>query len=311
MRPPISIPSLPGSSVNARKDPERAKAKAQTFNQLRAKLDDLSNAPAEIEQFLSPSVAPLSHTSEVPLPYPMLYFCIPKNDKLLGYWDTVADRLFKIRHCMNIEGVVRQLPLFEPPIDPALLVRAAAAGVDISSVLNDLSATLPHYRFGYIVQKALEVCAEVKSLAAALLSTLEKRDAEQLSNLRAGHEVSLLKAVRHIKERQLEEAEESLLGLGKAYELTTIRHRYLREYPVHEPGRNGSSQPHAVSPSSTRNSGAGRLCWQHDVSDPEYQGRRSNLCRRYVWRGQPGPSDQGLQFLPGCHGIHAERVWFA
>jgi hypothetical protein len=27
-----------------------------------------------------------------------LYFCIPRNDKLLGYWDTVADRLFKIRH---------------------------------------------------------------------------------------------------------------------------------------------------------------------------------------------------------------------
>ena len=52
----------------------------------------------------------------------MLYFCVPPNDKLLGYWDTVADRLFKIRHCMNIEGVVRQLPLFEPPIDPALLV---------------------------------------------------------------------------------------------------------------------------------------------------------------------------------------------
>ena len=47
-----------------------------------------------------------------------LYFCIPRNDKLLGYWDTVADRLFKIRHCMNIEGVVRQLALFDPPIDP-------------------------------------------------------------------------------------------------------------------------------------------------------------------------------------------------
>ena len=30
---------------------------------------------------------------------------------------------------MNIEGVVRQLPLFEPPIDPALLVAAGAAGV--------------------------------------------------------------------------------------------------------------------------------------------------------------------------------------
>ena len=58
----------------------------------------------------------------------MLYFAIPKNEKLLSYWDTVADRLFKIRHGMNIEGVRRSLALFEPPIDPALLVRAAAAG---------------------------------------------------------------------------------------------------------------------------------------------------------------------------------------
>jgi len=42
---------------------------------------------------------------------PMLYFCIPQNDKMLDHWDTVADRLYKIRHCMNIEGVARQLAL--------------------------------------------------------------------------------------------------------------------------------------------------------------------------------------------------------
>ena len=54
-----------------------------------------------------------------------LYFCLPPNDKLLAYWDTVADRLFKVRHCMNLEGVLRQLALFDPPIDPALLVAAA------------------------------------------------------------------------------------------------------------------------------------------------------------------------------------------
>ena len=71
--------------------------------------------------------ADLDFAAPVPsLVGPTLYFCIPRNDKLLGYWDTVADRLFKIRHCMNIEGVVRQLPLFEPPIDPALLVQGGS-----------------------------------------------------------------------------------------------------------------------------------------------------------------------------------------
>ena len=40
---------------------------------------------------------------------------------------------------MNIAGVVRQLPLFEPPIDPALLVKAAAAGIDLGTVLSAAS----------------------------------------------------------------------------------------------------------------------------------------------------------------------------
>src|SRR5262249_3997469 len=63
-----------------------------------------------------------------------LYLCIPRNDKLLSYWDLVADRLFKIRHCMNIAGIVRPLALFDPPIDPGMLVKAAAAGIDIGSI---------------------------------------------------------------------------------------------------------------------------------------------------------------------------------
>jgi hypothetical protein len=57
---------------------------------------------------------------------------VPRNDKLLSYWDTVADRLFKIRNSLNIQGIFRRLALFEPPIDPALLARAAAAGLDIA-----------------------------------------------------------------------------------------------------------------------------------------------------------------------------------
>ncbi|MDR4497892.1 MAG: neuraminidase-like domain-containing protein [Candidatus Scalindua sp.] len=159
---------------------------------------------------------------------PILYFNIPKNDKLLGYWDTVEDRLFKIRHCMNIEGVVRELPLFQPPIEPGLLVRAAAAGVDISSALNDINVALPHYRFQFMLQKALELCADVKALGAALLSTLEKRDAEKLALLRSGHEIRVLDAVRQIKEQQIDEAEETHEGLLRAQEATKIKHDYYK-----------------------------------------------------------------------------------
>src|SRR5207245_3455174 len=103
-----------------------------------------------------------------------LYFCIPRNDKLLGYWDTVADRLFKIRHRMNIAGVVRPLALFDPPIDPGMLVKAAAAGIDIGSIVSGLNQPIGPVRSLDLVQKPLELCSEVRNLANALLPVSEQ-----------------------------------------------------------------------------------------------------------------------------------------
>jgi hypothetical protein len=217
--------------------PARAKAKTQTFRTLDDKgaLNSLSNAVVEIEGFLPPSSAPTSNTETeggTPL---MPFFCIPGNDKLLGYWDTVADRLFKIRHCMNIEGVVRSLPTFEPPIDPGLLVKATAAGVDITSALSDINVPLPHYRFTIMLQKASELCNDVKALGAALLAALEKRDAEALALMRSTHEMKVLNAVRTVKEKQVEEAKEAREALEKSKELTTLRRDYYRDIEFMNP----------------------------------------------------------------------------
>ena len=207
-----------------------AKPVVQTFNTLqKIPLDPFTNALVAIEDKLGKSVVPGAQTkSAAPLPQ-LLYFGVPKNDKLLGYWDTVADRLFKIRHCMNIEGVARQLPLFEPPIDPALLVKAAAAGVDLSSVLNDMTAPLPHYRFQFMLQKAIELCGDVKALGAALLATLEKKDAEELALLRSGQEITLLRAVKEIKQNQINQALENIASLEETQGLSKLKTSYYQE----------------------------------------------------------------------------------
>ena len=128
-----------------------------------------------------------------------LYFCIPRNDKLLGYWDTVADRLFKIRHCMNIAGVVRPLALFDPPIDPGMLVKAAAAGIDIGSIVSGLNQPIGPVRCLTLIQKALELCGEVRGLGSALLSALEKGDAEHLALVRQGHEVEIQQKAQEVR----------------------------------------------------------------------------------------------------------------
>ncbi|MGE5290319.1 MAG: neuraminidase-like domain-containing protein [Micromonosporaceae bacterium] len=208
--------------------PPRALPVVQTFRTLEPKLDVFSDALVGIEDFVPPSRAPARTNggTRTPISLPMLYFCVPNNDQLLGYWNTVADRLYKVRHGLSIEGVARQLPLFEPPIEPALLVKAAAAGIDISSALNDISATLPHYRFATMAQKAGDLCSEVKALGTALLAALEKRDAETLALLRSTHEIALLDAVREVKTRQVEEATTSLEGLRRAQELAELRKQH-------------------------------------------------------------------------------------
>lgn len=208
-----------------KKIPPQAKPPLESFNELETEFDKFSNALVEVENLVPP--LPGNETDDADLaPLPMLYFCIPQNDKMLGYWDMVADRLYKIRHCMNIEGVVRQLALFEPPIDPGALVKAVAGGVDISSALADLNAPLPLYRFNVLLQKANEVCNDVKALGGALLAALEKKDAEALSLLRQGQEIRLLDAVKTVREKQIEEAKENLDGVKKSKELAQIRKQY-------------------------------------------------------------------------------------
>jgi len=155
-----------------------------------------------------------------------LYFCVPRNDKLLGYWDTVADRLFKIRNSLNIQGVFRQLALFEPPIDPALLARATAAGLDVAAIVNGLNQPLPLVRFTFLVQKAMEIAQEVKSLGNNLLPAMEKEDGETMAILRTKHERAIMEMVEHVKYAQLQEAKKSLEGLMQTLALAVQRYTY-------------------------------------------------------------------------------------
>lgn len=158
-------------------------------------------------------------------------FCVPPNEQLTSYWDRVADRLFKIRHCLDIEGVRRDLPLFEPPIDPEMLVRALAAGVDIGSALRDVAPSLPTFRFQVLLQRAVDFTGDVKYLSGQLLSAFEKRDAEALSRLRAGHERSMLEANVVIRELQIEESARQREALLDSRNMAARRERYYRDKP--------------------------------------------------------------------------------
>jgi hypothetical protein len=140
-------------------------------------------------------------------------FCVPANDKLLKYWDRIDDRLFKIRNCLNIDGQRVAIPLFQPPIDPMLLVRAKAAGLSIEDIIGQQNEALPPYRFTFLVEKARQYTGTVQTFGNALLSVLEKKDAEELSLLKSTHEQNLLKLQRSLKQQSIDEAEAQLAAL--------------------------------------------------------------------------------------------------
>ena len=198
----------------------------QTYNQLEADVDLLGNALLDLENLI-PDLSLLPHKgAELPPPpasLTSLYFCIPPNENLLNMYDVVADRLLKIRSCRNIDGVQASLALFSPPIDPGALLRAAAAGLDISSFVAGLGAPLPHYRFQVMTQKATELTQQVAALSIELLGILEKRDAEAMARLRADHEVALLASMRDVKAAALAEADAAVVALQRGREVVQRR----------------------------------------------------------------------------------------
>lgn len=200
--------------------PRRGKTETQTYNSLLNKWDAFGNAMVDLElafPFTNEAYVEDTH-ADVGLPnifgsLSTLYFGIPNNPNLTALRDTIDDRLLKIRNCENIDGIFQQLPLFQPPIDPGLLVQAAAQGLSLASVLNDMNSPMPNYRFYYLLQKALELCSELKALGNAFLSAKEKGDAEALSNMRAAHETGIHNLIMEIKKQQLDEANQALDAL--------------------------------------------------------------------------------------------------
>jgi len=223
--------------------PPAGTVRAKTFAELKEEgLDPFGNVIVDMEvdfPYGAPASAPAepgaSPASSLFGVVPTLYFCIPPNDKLLSYWDTVEDRLYKIRHCMNIEGVVRPLALFDPPLDPGMLVKAAAAGIDIGSIVSGLNAPPSPVRAAFLLQKAIELAGEVRALGGTLLSALEKRDGEKLALLRQKHEIQMQRLAQDVRFLQWKQAQQATVGLLKtrasAHERYTAYLRLLGKTP--------------------------------------------------------------------------------
>ena len=78
-----------------------------------------------------------------------------------------------------------------------------------------------------MMSRANELTADTRGLGAALLTALEKRDAEALGLLRASHEVELLKRVQSIRVQQIEEVRGNLDALRATRKTAEARYAHL------------------------------------------------------------------------------------
>jgi hypothetical protein len=200
-----------------------------SFAQLYLKLDAFANAMVEIENVIGGAGgsggAGSGTKGGVPGPQ-TFYFKIPSNAKLLGYWTTVADRLYKLRHCQTITGAPLQLALFDAPIDPGLLIAARAAGVDLSSVLSNLGASLPNYRFTAIYPFALDFVNAVRAYGASFQAALEKTDSGALALLQQTTQQQLLSDGSDILDWQVQKAQSDIDALNETLALAQQKQHF-------------------------------------------------------------------------------------
>ena len=104
-----------------------------------------------------------------------------QNGKLDGYWQTLAQRLYNLRHNLSIDGSPLSLSVYATPADPAALLSAAVMNSQGGSGLP--IAIMPPYRFPVMLESARSMAGQLNQFGSTLLSITERQDAEALSEL--------------------------------------------------------------------------------------------------------------------------------
>ncbi|GJC89483.1 hypothetical protein ColLi_12321 [Colletotrichum liriopes] len=204
----------------------RRNIKTMNYASLSKNLDAFSNAIVRLEEQFpfsnqtpiatarSPTtIGPVSAATPEGLPTMFgfataFYFSIPDNPALRQQRDSIDDRLFKIRHSQDINGV------------------AKAQGLSLSSVLGSVNGPMPNYRFQWLLSRAMDMANEVKSLGASLLTAREKHDNEAGMALRARHESTVLSLTLDVKKQTLREERSALEATERSRELPAYRLKF-------------------------------------------------------------------------------------
>jgi hypothetical protein len=140
-----------------------------------------------------------------PVIAPSLQFCIPPNPILKALHLHAKLNLSKLRSCRNIAGIKRELDPYAAPTDTTTGLPTIGAGGQL--LLPGVARIQPTlYRYSVLIERAKQLVQLAGQIEATFLTTLEKRDNEAYTLLKARQDLSLAQAGIKLQNLRLSEA---------------------------------------------------------------------------------------------------------
>ncbi|PKF49425.1 hypothetical protein AT251_18975 [Enterovibrio nigricans] len=130
-------------------------------------------------------------------------FLPEENAKLAGYWTTLNQRLYNLRHNLTIDGQPLNLPLYATPADPKALQNAAAVGGGASSSLS--AGAISIQRFPVMLDSARLLVNQLSQYGSNLLSAIERKDGEALNMLMQTQALDLMQLNINLQDKSIEQ----------------------------------------------------------------------------------------------------------
>ncbi len=157
------------------------------------------------ERFMVTELSRIYHTY---VPTPLYHFCIPANPVLRGLHLQAELNLHKIRACRNIAGMERTLEPYAAPTDTVSGLPDVTGGRLV--LPGTVTFTPTPYRYSVLIERAKQLVQLAAQVEAALLSALEKRDAEAYLLLKARQDVQLTRQGVRLQDLRLREAQDGV-----------------------------------------------------------------------------------------------------
>ncbi|MGM8909471.1 neuraminidase-like domain-containing protein [Psychrobacter sp. 1U1] len=151
-------------------------------------------------------------------------FCILNNPTVKFLLLRAKLNLFKIRNCMNIAGMQRELEPYSAPIDVESALPSMGAGGQVN--LAGVTRIRPtQYRYPVLVERAKQLTHLAQQTESSLFSTLQSLDQEKYTLIKARQDVEISREGVKLQKLRVRESEN---GLGLA-ELQLERTAILAE----------------------------------------------------------------------------------